>query len=204
MNLYLLLKTLHILSSTILFGTGLGSAYYALRAWRSGQLPVIAVTFRHLVAADWLFIATTAVFQPLSGLAMVHVAGWSLAQGWLLWSLGLYVFAGLCWLPVVWLQIRVRDMAEAALRGAAHRTAGVPLHERLVHPRLAGLHRLHGHLLPDGQQAGLRVPSAQPEQRQDQERQEPPQYNQAKPPGRSSRRKARAGPSAAPRSWTME
>ncbi len=68
MNLYLLLKTLHILSSTILFGTGLGSAYYALRAWRSGQLPVIAVTFRHLVAADWLFIATTAVFQPLSGL----------------------------------------------------------------------------------------------------------------------------------------
>lgn len=80
MNLYLLLKTLHILSSTILFGTGLGSAYYALRAWRSGQLPVIAVTFRHLVTADWLFIATTAVFQPLSGLAMVHVAGWSLAQ----------------------------------------------------------------------------------------------------------------------------
>ncbi|WP_134562848.1 DUF2269 family protein, partial [Pseudomonas aeruginosa] len=51
MNLYLLLKTLHILSSTILFGTGLGSAYYALRAWRSGQLPVIAVTFRHLVTA---------------------------------------------------------------------------------------------------------------------------------------------------------
>ena len=118
MNLYLLLKTLHILSSTILFGTGLGSAYYALRAWRSGQLPVIAVTFRHLVTADWLFIATTAVFQPLSGLAMVHVAGWSLAQGWLLWSLGLYVFTGLCWLPVVWLQIRVRDMAEAALREA--------------------------------------------------------------------------------------
>ena len=79
---------------------------------------MIAVTFRHLVTADWLFIATTAVFQPLSGLAMVHVAGWSLAQGWLLWSLGLYVFAGLCWLPVVWLQIRVRDMAEAALREA--------------------------------------------------------------------------------------
>lgn len=204
MNLYLLLKTLHILSSTILFGTGLGSAYYALRAWRSGQLPVIAVTFRHLVAADWLFIATTAVFQPLSGLAMVHVAGWSLAQGWLLWSLGLYVFAGLCWLPVVWLQIRVRDMAERPCASAAHRTAGVPLHERLVHPRLAGLHRLHGHLLPDGQQAGLRVPSAQPEQRQTRNAREPPQYNQAKPPGRSSRRKARAGPSAAPRSWTME
>ncbi len=115
-SVYLLLKTLHILSSTLLFGTGLGSAYYALRAWRSGNLQVIAVTFRHLVTADWLFIATTAVFQPLSGLGLAKVAGWPLNQWWLLWSVGLFVLAGLCWLPVVWLQIRVRDMAEAALR----------------------------------------------------------------------------------------
>ncbi|GBL58656.1 Uncharacterized membrane protein [Pseudomonas citronellolis] len=114
MSPYLLLKTLHILTATLLFGTGLGSAYYAWRAWRSGQLQVIATTFRHLVSADWLFIATSAVFQPLSGLGLAYWAGWPLAQGWLLWSLGLYVFAGLCWLPVVWLQIRVRDLAEAA------------------------------------------------------------------------------------------
>ncbi|MGC4009354.1 MAG: DUF2269 domain-containing protein [Pseudomonas sp.] len=116
MNLYLLLKTLHILSSTLLFGTGLGSAYYSWRAWRSGNLEAIRITFRHLVTADWLFIATTAVFQPLSGIAMAHMAGWPLDSGWLLWSLGLYVFAGACWLPVVWLQIRVRDMAETAHR----------------------------------------------------------------------------------------
>ena len=116
MSPYLLLKTLHILTATLLFGTGLGSAYYAWRSWRSGQLQVIATTFRHLVSADWLFIATTAVFQPLSGAAMAHLAGWPLDSGWLLWSLALYVFAGACWLPVVWLQIRVRDMAEAAHR----------------------------------------------------------------------------------------
>jgi uncharacterized membrane protein len=115
MSLYLLLKTLHILSSTLLFGTGLGSAYYALRAWRSGELPVIATTFRHLVTADWLFIATTAVFQPLSGLALAKLAGWPLSQSWLLWSAGLFVLAGLCWLPVLWLQMRVRDMAAEAL-----------------------------------------------------------------------------------------
>lgn len=119
MSLYLLLKTLHILSSTLLFGTGLGSAYYALRAWLSQDVRVIAVTFRHLVTADWLFIATTAVFQPLSGLGLVHLAGWPLSQSWLLWSLGLYVFAGLCWLPVVWLQIRLRDMARVADQNGA-------------------------------------------------------------------------------------
>lgn len=116
MSLYLLLKTLHILASTLLFGTGLGSAYYALRAWRSGEVQVIATTFRHLVTADWLFIATTAVFQPLSGLALAQIAGWPLNQWWLLWSVGLFVFAGLCWLPVLWLQIRVRDMAHEALQ----------------------------------------------------------------------------------------
>lgn len=116
MNLYLLIKTLHILSSTLLFGTGLGSAYYAWRAWKSGQVATIATTFRHLVTADWLFTTPTALLQPLSGIAMVYLAGWSLSQSWLLVTLVLYVLAGLCWLPVVWLQIRVRDMAVQAVR----------------------------------------------------------------------------------------
>lgn len=116
MSFYLTLKTLHILSSTVLFGTGLGSAYYSLRAWLSGRVEVIAVTFRHLVFADWAFTATAAVFQPLSGLGLAHMAGFDITQPWLLWSLGLYVFAGACWLPVVWLQIRIHRLAEAALR----------------------------------------------------------------------------------------
>lgn len=127
MSAYLLVKTLHILSATLLFGTGLGSAYYAWRAWLTQDVKVIAVTFRHLVTADWLFIATTAVFQPLSGLYLAYLAGWPLTQRWLWLSLLLYVLAGLCWLPVVWLQIRVRDMAQqsletdSALPAQAHR-----------------------------------------------------------------------------------
>ena len=115
MSWYLLLKTLHILSSTVLFGTGLGSAYYALRAWRGGEVAVIAATFRHLVTADWLFIASAALLQPITGLALAYVAGWPLNQLWLLWAMGLFVLAGLCWLPVLWLQVRVRDMAVQAL-----------------------------------------------------------------------------------------
>lgn len=116
MNAYLLLKTLHILSSTVLFGLGAGSAYYAWRAWRSGRVEVIAVTFKHLVFADWAFTTTTAIFQPLSGLGLMHMAGWPFHQPWLMWSFALYVFAGVCWLPVVWLQIRVHRLADQALR----------------------------------------------------------------------------------------
>ncbi|AXH59952.1 DUF2269 family protein [Pseudomonas amygdali] len=118
MNAYLLVKTLHILSSTILFGLGAGSAYYALRAWRSGQVAVISTTFKHLVFADWAFTTTTAILQPVSGLALMHLAGWSLKMPWIQWSIGLYVFAGICWLPVVWLQIRVHKIATQALKSS--------------------------------------------------------------------------------------
>lgn len=116
MTLYLFIKTLHILSSTLLFGLGLGSALYAWWAWRTGSVPVIAATFRHLVLADWLFTTPTGIIQPISGLAMVHLAGWPLSQTWLWLTLVLYVLAGLCWLPVVWLQLKVRDLAVQAER----------------------------------------------------------------------------------------
>ena len=113
--LYLSLKYLHILSMVLLFGMGLGSAFYKWMADRSGNLAHIAVVNRHVVLADWIFTTPTVIFQPLSGLWMVYLLGLPLATPWVAISLGLYVFAGLCWLPVVWLQIRMRNLADAAL-----------------------------------------------------------------------------------------
>jgi uncharacterized membrane protein len=119
MNEYAVAKWLHILSSTVLFGTGLGSAYYmlftSLVARRSGgDARAVAVVVRHVVHADWWFTSTTIVFQPLSGLWLVHLAGYPLASTWIVASFGLYLLAGACWLPVVWMQLRMRDLAEAA------------------------------------------------------------------------------------------
>ena len=113
--LYLSLKTLHILSMLLLFGTGLGSAFYKWMADRSGNLAHIAVTNRHVVLADWLFTTPTVIFQPISGLAMALLAGYSLRSDWIAISLALYVFAGACWLPVVWLQIRMQRLSAEAL-----------------------------------------------------------------------------------------
>lgn len=113
--LYLSLKTLHILSMLLLFGTGLGSAFYKWMADRSGNLAHIAVTNRHVVLADWLFTTPTVIFQPISGLAMASLAGYSLSSDWIAISLALYVFAGACWLPVVWLQIRMQRLSAEAL-----------------------------------------------------------------------------------------
>ncbi|MDR0481321.1 MAG: DUF2269 domain-containing protein [Gallionellaceae bacterium] len=118
MNLYDLIKTLHIISSVLLVGTGLGSAFYLFYANRSGSLPAQAVVGRLVVRADWWFTAPCIVIQPVSGIAMAHLAGWPLSTPWLTLSLILYVLAGVCWLPVVWLQIRM-----AALAAQAHATA---------------------------------------------------------------------------------
>lgn len=111
---YTALKTLHILSMVLLFGTGLGSAFYKWMADRSGHVAHIAVTNRHVVLADWIFTTPTVIIQPLTGLWMVYQAGLPLNTPWIVVSLGLYALAGACWLPVVWLQIRMRKLADAA------------------------------------------------------------------------------------------
>ncbi|HWJ96053.1 MAG TPA: DUF2269 domain-containing protein [Telluria sp.] len=115
---YIVVKWLHILSSTFLFGTGIGSAWYMLFANVSRDIRAIAVVSRYVVIADWLFTATTAVIQPATGFYMIHLAGYPLSSRWIQQSIVLYILAGACWLPVVWLQMRLRDIsAEAAGTG---------------------------------------------------------------------------------------
>lgn len=111
---YLLLKWLHILSSTLLFGTGIGSAFYLLVTVFGGDMRLVAHVARWVVRADWLFTATTVVAQPLTGLWLLHVMEIPLHTRWVAWSLALYLVAIASWLPVVWLQTRLRDEAQQA------------------------------------------------------------------------------------------
>ena len=115
---YLIVKWLHILSSTLLFGTGLGSAFYMFFASRTRDARAIAVVVRYVVIADWAFTTPTIILQPLTGFYLVHIAGFPLTSTWIAASVALYLLAGACWLPVVWMQMRMRDMArEAAAAG---------------------------------------------------------------------------------------
>jgi uncharacterized membrane protein len=109
---YLLVKWLHIISSTILFGTGIGSAFYVFMANRSREVTSIHFAARTVVVADFLFTAPAAAIQLLTGL---WLTGYSLSDGWVQWGLALYFFAGACWLPVVWMQIEMRNIARIAL-----------------------------------------------------------------------------------------
>ena len=107
----LLLKWIHIVSSTILFGTGLGSAFFKWRTDSSGDLYAIAVTNRNVVVADWIFTTPAVMIQPLTGILLAHSHGYSLFTPWILISLVLFGIAGLCWIPVVVLQIKMRNIA---------------------------------------------------------------------------------------------
>jgi len=121
---YLLVKWVHVVSSTILFGTGIGSAFFLFMANRRKDIAGIYFATRHVVIADWLFTTPAVIVQLLSGMTLVHLGGYRLTQHWIAWGLALYFFAGACWLPVVWMQIKMRDMAKEAL------TSGTPLPQR--------------------------------------------------------------------------
>lgn len=116
MNAYAALKFVHVVSATLLLGTGLGTAFFLYMTHRGGNVVAIASAARIAVRADWLFTAPAVVVQPLSGLALARIAGFPLTSSWLLAASGLYLLAGACWLPVVRLQLRVRELSAAAAR----------------------------------------------------------------------------------------
>ena len=119
-----ILLFLHVTGAAVLLGTGAGIAFFMVISNRSGDPALIAHVAGIVVLADTVFTATAAVAQPVTGYLLARSAGWPLLEGWVAWALGLYVVVGAFWLPVVWIQIRLRDLARAA------RDAGRPLPER--------------------------------------------------------------------------
>ena len=111
---YFILKYLHIVGAAVLLGTGSGIAFFMLVAQIQGNVAVIAGVARIVVLADFVFTATAVVVQPVTGLLLVWNVGYAITEGWIMWSLVLYVVTGLFWLPVVWMQMRLRDLAIAA------------------------------------------------------------------------------------------
>lgn len=109
---YPLLKTVHIISATFLWGTGVGTAFFMLLAHLGGDIATIRTTTRHVVLADWCFTLPSIIVQPLTGLLLMRSLHISLQSRWFLVVFALYLLVCLCWLPVVWIQLRLRDLAQ--------------------------------------------------------------------------------------------
>jgi uncharacterized membrane protein len=114
MTAYFVLKYVHIIGAVILLGTGAGIAFFMLMAHRTADAAVIAAVARIVVIADFLFTATAVVAQPITGVALAWTMGYALTEGWIVLSIALYLVTGAFWLPVVWMQARMRDLAAAA------------------------------------------------------------------------------------------
>jgi len=118
---YLIAKWLHILSSTVLFGTGIGTAFQMVWVMRRADPHQVAGVARGVVVADWIFTTPAGIAQPITGIWLIWLAGHDWTAPWLMVSYALYLLAFICWAPVVFLQIQVRDLAAAAV------TEGLPL-----------------------------------------------------------------------------
>ena len=120
----LALRAAHLIGAAVLFGTGAGIAFFMLMAHRTKDAAIIARTAQVVVVADFVFTTTAVVLQPVTGVALAWKVGWALTEPWIVLSLGLYVLTGTLWLPVVWIQMRIRDSARATAE------AGAPLPRR--------------------------------------------------------------------------
>ena len=114
MTLYLVLKFLHVIGAAVLLGTGAGIAFFMLLAHLRAVPSTVSEVARIVVIADFVFTATAVVAQPLTGVLLAYNVGYSLAEGWIFWSILLYLLTGAFWLPVVWMQMRMRDLAQLA------------------------------------------------------------------------------------------
>lgn len=138
-----LLRWLHVVGATVLLGTGAGIAFFMVMASRTGEPRLVAHVAGSVVVADLIFTASAVVLQPVTGLALAALIGWPLSEGWIVVSLVLYAVTGAFWLPVVWIQLRLRAFADEAARSGA--------------PLPAAYHRLYAIWLACGVPAFLAV-----------------------------------------------
>jgi uncharacterized membrane protein len=117
MNTYLMLKWLHIISATVLFGTGIGIAFFKWITDRSGDISAIRIINEYTVLADWIFTTPAVIIQPLTGFGLIYLGGYAMDANWIMLAILLYLVAGACWLPVLKLQMTMRDLARNADSG---------------------------------------------------------------------------------------
>jgi uncharacterized membrane protein len=121
-TVYFVIKYLHVLGAIVILGTGTGIAFFMLMAHRSGDATFIARTAAVVVIADMIFTLSAVILQPVSGGLLMALTSTGFAERWLIVSLALYALAGAFWIPVVFMQIEMRNLA----RGAAENEQPLP------------------------------------------------------------------------------
>lgn len=120
MELVHVVRWLHVIGAAVLLGTGAGIAFFMMMAHRSKDARAIAHVGASVVIADWIFTASAVVLQPITGAWLAYLLGWRLTEPWILLSLGLYVVTGGFWIPVIFMQKKMRDLARMSAEAGVH------------------------------------------------------------------------------------
>jgi uncharacterized membrane protein len=128
MNIYLVVKTIHVISSTILFGTGIGIAFFMLRSYYTDNMHQKLFAAKETVIADFIFTFPAGITQVVSGIWLVWNSGYQWSDLWLTTTYIIYIIAGVCWLPVVWIQVKLRNIVADS---AANQTQLPPTYFKL-------------------------------------------------------------------------
>ncbi len=115
MEYYLILKFIHILAAVIVTGTGAGIAFFMFMANRSNNPQAIYITAQHVILGDWLFTTPAIITQITTGIILMNMQGYLFTSPWFYWVVGLFIFIGICWLPVLRIQYRLRELAKVSL-----------------------------------------------------------------------------------------
>jgi len=115
MEYYLTLKLIHILAAVVVTGTGVGIAFFMFMANRSNNTQAIYVTAQHVILGDWIFTTPAVITQITTGILLMNLQGYSYSSPWFYWVIGLFVFIGICWLPVLKIQYRLRSLAKVSV-----------------------------------------------------------------------------------------
>ena len=118
MDSYAIWKTVHVFSAAILMGTGIGIAFFCWFGSRAAigdkNIGALRMVLRFTVLADAVFTAPAVVVQAVTGAMLMHLAGWSWFSPWSITAVGLFGLVGVCWLPVLWIQWRMKKLADNA------------------------------------------------------------------------------------------
>jgi uncharacterized membrane protein len=115
MEYYLVFKLIHILAAVVVTGTGAGIAFFMFMANRSNNPQAIYITAKHVILGDWIFTAPAVTIQVVTGVILMKILGYSFSSPWFYWVIGLFVFVGLCWLPVLKIQYKLRELAKISV-----------------------------------------------------------------------------------------
>jgi len=115
MEYYLILKLIHILAAVVVTGTGAGIAFFMFMANRSNNPQAIYITAKHVILGDWIFTTPAVITQIITGVLLMNMQGYSFSAPWFYWVIGLFSFIGVCWLPVLRIQYKLRELAKISV-----------------------------------------------------------------------------------------